>query len=558
MSVPAQQQQTSGKYRGFTPVPMETRHWPGKVISQAPEWCSVDLRDGNQALVTPMDAAKKRRMWDLLLAMGFKQIEVGFPSASETEFGFIRTLIDDNLIPEDVTIQVLTPARQPHIRRTFGALTGVKRAVVHLYNSTSTLQREVVFAMDQGQVTDLAVQGATWMVEEAARFPDTEWVFEYSPESFTGTELDFAADICNQVLAVWRPTPEHPSIINLPATVEMATPNVFADQVEWMASHLVPRDGVILSVHPHNDRGTAVAAAELALMAGADRVEGTLFGNGERTGNVDIVTLALNLYTQGIDPQLNLGAKGVPVDDVVSVAEDCTGINVSPRHPYAGSLVFTAFSGSHQDAISKGLKKQTSDAPWGVPYLPIDPTDVGRSYGAVVRVNSQSGKGGAAVLMERSTGVDLPKPWQIALGAEVKKATDDSGSELSGDDIWQLFKNRFVNRCGAIALTDARHRVTETESGVSVEAEVLNNGADATIHGNGTGPLDAFAAGISQMIGASVEIDDYRGQALGHGADAQALALVTVRVGGKGPMLGAGVDQDITRAALMALVSALS
>lgn len=562
MTIQVQQQASANKkYRGFTPISLANRTWPSRVITSAPEWCSVDLRDGNQALVIPMDGAKKRRMWDALVAIGFKQIEVGFPSASDTEFGFIRTLIDDHLIADDVTIQVLTPARQPHIRRTFEALAGVKRAVVHLYNSTSTVQRKVVFGMDRQEVMALAVQGASWMVEEAARFPDTDWVFEYSPESFTGTEMDFARDICNAVLAVWQPTPHNKAIINLPATVEMATPNVFADQVEWMAQNIEPRDGVILSVHPHNDRGTAVAAAELAMMAGADRVEGTLFGNGERTGNVDIVTLALNLYTQGVDPNLNVGEGGVAVDSIAAMTAECTGISVHPRHPYAGELVYTAFSGSHQDAIRKGLKKQAQDTPWDVPYLPIDPADVGRDYTAVVRVNSQSGKGGAAFLLERDKGINLTKPWQIALGAEVKKATDESGVELSGDDIWGLFKQRYVNRTGAIALAEHRHQVSQMDDKdgtVSVDAEVIHNGNVATIHGTGCGPLDAFADGVSRMIGSSVVIDDYREQALGHGADAKALALVTVRVGNSSPMLGAGVDQDITRAAFMSLLSAVA
>ncbi len=544
--------QQPNKYSPPHPTPVAARRWPDRVISRAPVWCSVDLRDGNQALVTPMDGAKKHRMWQMLVAMGFKQIEVGFPSASDTEYAFIRRLIDGGMIPHDVTVQVLTPARQPHIRRTFEALAGVRRAVVHLYNSTSTLQREVVFRMDRQQVIDLAVQGAGWMVEQAARFADTDWRFEYSPESFTGTEPEFAVQICNAVLDVWQPTPDRKAIINLPATVEMTTPNVFADRVEWMGDHLARREAVVLSVHPHNDRGTAVAAAELALMAGADRVEGTLFGNGERTGNVDIVTLALNLHSQGVDPELRLD----DIDAVVQTAEACTGIAVHPRHPYAGELVYTAFSGSHQDAIRKGLGQQADGAPWRVPYLPIDPKDVGRDYAAVVRVNSQSGKGGAAFLLERERGVTLPRPWRIALGEQVKQAADRRGDELSGDDIWTLFLDRFANKTGRLTLAAPRHSVTETDDGVRLETRVVWQGRAVTVGGLGRGPLDAFANGLSALSGLPVVVDDYREQSLDHGADATALALVTVRVGDGPPRFGAGLDRDITRAALQAVAAA--
>ncbi|MBI5137578.1 MAG: 2-isopropylmalate synthase [Nitrospirae bacterium] len=543
------------KYTPFPPVALADRRWPSRAITHAPAWCSVDLRDGNQALVTPMDAAKKRRMWDLLVDMGFGQIEVGFPSASDTEYGFVRQLIDGGLIPDGVTVQVLTPARQPHIRRTFEALAGARRAIVHLYNSTSTVQREVVFGMDREQVTALAVRGARWMAEEAARHPGTEWVFEYSPESFTGTEPDFAAHVVNAVLDVWRPTADRPAIVNLPATVEMATPNVFADQVEWLARHIARRDAVILSVHPHNDRGTAVAAAELAMMAGAQRVEGTLFGNGERTGNVDIVTLALNLHTQGIDPGLEVA----DVDRIAAIAAGCTGIGVHPRHPYAGELVFTAFSGSHQDAIRKGLAAQAQGAPWRVPYLPIDPADVGRDYKAVVRVNSQSGKGGAAFLLERGRGIDLPRPWQIDLGARVKQATDPSGTELDADGIWELFSAAYVNVRAPWAMGPRRHTAAEAGPGrVRIDASLSRNGRTVTVSGHGAGPVAAFADALAGVLGVTPVVDDYREQALGTGADATALALVTARLGDGPATLGAGVDADITRAALLALLAAVN
>src|SRR5579859_753752 len=417
----------STKYRPFSPINLEDRTWPSRVISAPPTWCSVDLRDGNQALIEPMDPARKRRMFDMLVRIGFKEIEVGFPAASQTDFDFVREIIERDLIPEDVTIQVLTQARPELIARTYESLVGARRAIVHVYNSTSVAQRRVVFRTDRAGIVDIAVRGATRVREHAERQRGTEWIFQYSPESFTGTELDFAVEICDAVNAVWEPTPERRSILNLPATVEMATPNVYADQIEWFARHVRNRDSVVLSVHPHNDRGCAVAAAELAVMAGADRIEGCLFGNGERTGNVDLVTLALNLYTQGIDPGLNFS----DINAVIRTVEHCNQLPVHPRHPYGGELVFTAFSGSHQDAIKKGLAERKATDLWEVPYLPIDPADLGRAYETVIRVNSQSGKGGIAFLLERDFGLTLPRLLQIEFSQVIQAITDATGKELS-------------------------------------------------------------------------------------------------------------------------------
>jgi 2-isopropylmalate synthase len=439
------------KYRPFPPVALPDRQWPARTLARAPTWCSVDLRDGNQALIEPMSPARKRRLFDLLLTLGFKEIEVGFPAASETDLAFVREIIEGDLIPPDVTIQVLTQARPELIERTFAAIRGARRAIVHLYNSTSELQRRVVFGLDKQGIIDIALGGARLIRDLAEGMPRTEIVYQYSPESFTGTELDFAVAICEAVMEVWRPTPDNRMIVNLPATVEMAPANVYADQIEWFARHVREREALILSVHPHNDRGSAVAATELALMAGAERVEGTLFGNGERTGNVDLLTLALNLFSQGIDPGLVV----TDIDEVVRTAEYCTQLPVHPRHPYAGELVFTAFSGSHQDAIKKGFEAlaRRNDGLWEVPYLPIDPKDLGRSYEAVIRVNSQSGKGGIAYVLKTQYGLDLPRGLQIEFSKRVQEVADRTGKELTGADLWALFEEAYLRR-GAVALAD--------------------------------------------------------------------------------------------------------
>src|SRR5579872_1678810 len=429
------------KYRPFAPINLSDRKWPSRVIDKAPIWCSVDLRDGNQALVEPMGPERKRRMFDMLVKLGFKEIEVGFPAASETDFSFVRELVEKDLVPDDVTIQVLTQARPELIERSFESIRGARRAIMHLYNSTSTLQRRVVFGLDEAGITDIAVTGAKQIRELAEAMPQTEVVYQYSPESFTGTELPYAVEICEAVMDVWQPTPQKKVILNLPATVEMATPNVYADQIEWFGRHIRDRDSIVLSLHPHNDRGCAVAAAELAVMAGAQRIEGCLFGNGERTGNVDLVTLALNLYTQGVDSGLDFS----DINEVARTSEECTQLPIHPRHPYVGDLVFTAFSGSHQDAIKKGFAVQKPDAVWEVPYMPIDPSDLGRTYDSVIRVNSQSGKGGIAYLLEQGYGVVLPRRLQVDFSSAVQRYTDDSGQEVTPSQIWELFQQEYVH-----------------------------------------------------------------------------------------------------------------
>src|SRR5262244_2166719 len=476
------------KYRPFAPVGLLDRRWPAQVIDRAPQWCSVDLRDGNQALVEPMGPDRKRRMFSLLVKLGFKEIEVGFPSASDTDFTFVRELVEHRLVPEDVTIQVLTQARAELIDRTFEAIRGAKRAIVHLYNSTSELQRRVVFGLDKSGITEIAVTGAKQIAELAARMPETEVVYQYSPESFTGTELDFAVEICEAVMDVWQPSPDRKVILNLPATVEMATPNIYADQIEWFGRNIRDRDCITLSLHPHNDRGTAVAAAELAIMAGADRIEGTLFGNGERTGNVDIMTLALNLFSQGIDPGLVI----TDIDEIVRTVEHCNQLPVHPRHPYAGELVYTAFSGSHQDAIKKGfdaLAKRNDDL-WEVPYLPIDPKDLGRTYEAVIRVNSQSGKGGVAYVLKTDYGLDLPRGLQIEFSKRVQEVTDRTGKEVTSADIWSLFEETYLR--GGIRLVDytllPEPRVGERR----IAATITIDRAERRIEGVGNGPIAAF------------------------------------------------------------------
>ncbi|HEX7953674.1 MAG TPA: 2-isopropylmalate synthase, partial [Burkholderiales bacterium] len=507
----------SEKYRPFAPVVLPDRTWPNQVITRPPVWCSVDLRDGNQALIEPMDAERKLRMFMLLLKTGFKEIEIGFPAASQTDFDFVRKLIDEKLIPDDVTVQVLTQAREPLIRRTFESLRGVKRAIMHLYNSTSTVQRRVVFGLDKPGIVDIAVQGARVVLDCAMQQPETDWVFQYSPESFTGTELDFAVEICDAVNAVWKPTPQHPVILNLPATVEMATPNVYADQIEWFGRHVRDREGIVLSVHPHNDRGCAVAAAELAVMAGADRIEGCLFGNGERTGNVDIVTLALNLYSQGVDPGLDFS----DINAVIRTVEHCNQLPVHPRHPYGGELVFTAFSGSHQDAIKKGLAARKPTDLWDVPYLPIDPADLGRAYETVIRVNSQSGKGGIAYLLERDFGLSLPRLLQIEFSQVIQAITDASGKELSSTAIKAAFDREYLESERPLAYVE--HRITHEAGHGEVEnvaARLKFNGREIAIAGKGNGPVDAFVRALCEGFGVEVHVMNYHEHAVGGGEDA--------------------------------------
>ncbi|WP_437498296.1 2-isopropylmalate synthase [Sorangium sp. So ce1099] len=539
------------KYKPFQPIHLPDRRWPSRVIERAPRWCSVDLRDGNQALVEPMGPERKLRMWNELLRMGFKEIEVGFPSASQPDFDFVRRIIDEGLIPDDVTIQVLTQARAELIERTFEAIRGARRAVVHLYNSTSTLQRRVVFGLDRAGIVDIAVRGATLVRELAARMPETEVVLEYSPESFTGTELDFAKEICEAVMDVWRPSPSRKIILNLPATVEMATPNVYADQIEWMHRNLKQRDCIVLSVHPHNDRGTAVAAAELALMAGADRVEGTLFGNGERTGNVDVVTLALNLLSQGVDPELEIH----DVQALKETAEHCNRLPVHPRHPYVGELVYTAFSGSHQDAIKKGWKalRESGSALWEVPYLPIDPQDVGRSYEAVIRVNSQSGKSGVAYVLEHDHGYQLPRGLAIELSQAVQRRAERTEGEVQKDEILAIFEREYVNRGAPLRVVD--HRRSGQGAGERHEFHVQIRGVAQVLSAAGAGPVEAFASALSRHAGISIAVDEHAEHAINTRAGAESVAYVAVSIGRK-RSFGVGTHRSGVMASLAAVASA--
>ena len=539
----------------YTPTPsvrLDDRQWPSKTIEKAPAWCSVDLRDGNRALIEPMDSERKNRMFDLLVRLGFKEIEIGFPAASQTDFDFCRELIEKGRIPADVTVQVLTQAREHLIHRTFEALRGVPRAIVHLYNSTSTVQREVVFKLDREGVKKIAVDGAQMLKDIAASYPGTEWIFEYSPESFTGTELDYALEICEAVLDVWRPTPQHKAIVNLPATVENSTPNVHADQIEWMSRNFTNRDSIVLSVHPHNDRGTAVAAAELAMMAGADRVEGTLFGNGERTGNVDLITLALNLYTQGVDPNLDLS----DIPGVIECAETCTQIPVHVRHPYAGELVFTAFSGSHQDAIKKGFAAQAGKALWQVPYLPLDPNDIGRSYEEIIRVNSQSGKGGVAYLLERDYSVRLPRKLQIEFSRVIQKISDETGREIRPADIWNAFEAEYLSQ--RIPLSCHQYSEGSSAGTVNISATVQQGKEEELIVGSGNGPIDAFVGALNGRFGLGIKIADYQEQSISEGASGTAIAFVEIQFGSSGPVFGAGMNPNIVTASLDAILSAVN
>ena len=541
----------ASKYRPFAPIDMPDRTWPRRVIQAPPLWCSVDLRDGNQALIEPMDAARKRRMFDMLLKIGFKEIEVGFPAASQTDFDFVREIIERDLIPEDVTIQVLTQARPELIARTYESLKGARRAIMHVYNSTSVAQRRVVFRTDRAGIIDIAVRGATEVREHALRNPDTDWRFEYSPESFTGTELDFAVEICDAVNAIWEPTPQRKSILNLPATVEMATPNVYADQIEWFLRNIAYRDSITLSVHPHNDRGTAVAAAELAVMAGADRVEGTLFGNGERTGNVDIVTLALNLYSQGIDPKLDFSN----INEAARCAEACNQLPIHPRHPYVGDLVFTAFSGSHQDAIKKGLAARSEHDIWDVPYLPIDPSDLGRSYDSIIRVNSQSGKGGVAYLLERDYQLVMPRRLQIEFSQVVQAAADITGKELTSQEIWDLFTKEYL--APRVPYLYRSHQLAASTDGADSERLTLQVESGQRVEtwlGQGSGPIDAMV----KAIGLPFDVLSYEEHSRGHGSGAQAVSYIEITTRSRRTLFGAGMHSNIITASLLAILSAVN
>ena len=538
----------SKKYRPFTPVHLPDRTWPDKIIDKAPIWLSTDLRDGNQALIEPTDAEKKLRFFKCLVAVGLKEIEVGFPSASQTDFDFVRELIEGNHIPDDVTIQVLTQARDDLIERTFESLKGAKRAIVHYYNACAPAFRKIVFNQDKEGVKAIAVAAGKTIKRLAEAAPETQWGFEYSPEVFSSTETDFAVEVCNAVIDVFQPTPENKLILNLPATIECATPNNYADQVEWFCRHVNKRDSVIISVHTHNDRGTGVAASELAVMAGADRVEGCLFGNGERTGNVCLVTLALNLYTQGVDPKLDFS----DIDGVRKVVEECNQLPVHPRHPYVGDLVHTAFSGSHQDAIRKGFAQQKEDAIWEVPYLPIDPADIGRSYEAVIRVNSQSGKGGITFLLEQEYGISLPRRTQIEFSQVVQRETDRLGLEMTAQQIYELLENEYLKATSPYALKS--HRLQEENGTSAVDVEVVVDGQLQRWHGTGNGPLEALVAALPLQV----EIMDYHEHAIGAGTTAKAAAFVELRVNGSRPLHGIGIDENLTTATFRALFSALN
>ena len=543
------------KYRPFQPVNLPDRRWPSRVIEKAPIWCSVDLRDGNQALPEPMSSARKLRMFRKLVQMGFKEIEVGFPSASQTDFDFVREIIDEHMIPDDVTIQVLTQAREPLIRRTFEAIEGARRVIVHLYNSTSTLQRRVVFGLPRQGIVDIAVKGTRLIRELSQTVTNTEVLFEYSPESFTGTELEFSVEICSAVMDTWQPTADRKMIFNLPATVEMATPNVYADQIEWFGRNMKNRHLYLLSLHPHNDRGTGTAAAELGMMAGADRVEGTLFGNGERTGNVDVVNLALNMFTQGVDPGLDVSN----IKELVEVAEYCNRLPVHCRHPYAGELVFTAFSGSHQDAIKKGIAARLREpgALWEVPYLPIDPDDIGRRYEPVIRINSQSGKGGIAYVMEQDFGFVLPRQLQVEFSKTVQQVTDDTGSELSPKHIWDIFCREYLDGNQGFRLSNVDFH-KQGESARRVTAEITEGSQTHRIEGSGNGPIDALIAGLRTDLQLGCEVLDFHQHSMGKGANAASVAYVELSMDGEGSSYGVGRHESILTASILAVLSAIN
>ncbi|WP_440099638.1 2-isopropylmalate synthase [Streptosporangium sp. H16] len=553
------------RYESFAPIQLADRTWPGKVIDRAPRWCAVDLRDGNQALIDPMDAHRKLQMFELLVKMGYKEIEVGFPAASQTDFDFVRQIIEEGLIPDDVVIQVLTQSRAELIERTFESVRGAKQAIIHLYNSTSTLQRRVVFGQDREGITAIAVEGAKLCKKLAAEMDDTEIYFQYSPESFTGTELEYAVEVCDAVNDVWQPTPDRKVILNLPATVEMATPNVYADQIEWMHRNLAYRDSIVLSLHPHNDRGTAVAAAELGYMAGADRIEGCLFGNGERTGNVCLVTLGMNLFSQGVDPEVDIS----DIDEIRRVTEYCNQLPVHPRHPWGGELVYTAFSGSHQDAIKKGFEHLERDAAaagvpveefaWAVPYLPIDPKDIGRTYEAVIRVNSQSGKGGVAYIMKADHHLDLPRRLQIEFSRAVQTHTDTIGGEVNATQMWEVFTDEYLpnptspwGRLGLLA-----HRTTSRGDGQdAISADLRLDGEIREVEGVGNGPISAFCDALAR-VGVQVRVLDYAEHAMSAGTDAKAASYIECEIAGR-TLWGVGIDSNTTTASLKAVISAVN
>lgn len=537
------------KYSPFPPVGKVNRRWPDNTITKAPQWCAVDLRDGNQALVKPMNVSQKQRLFEQLVRCGFKHIEIGFPAASQPDFDFCRGLITEDRIPDDVTIQVLTQARSDLVARTYEALDGVKRAIVHVYNSTSTVQREQVFQLDQAGIKAIAVQGARDVLDQARQRPDTEWTFQYSPESFTGTELDFAVEVIDAVNDVWRPDQGQPVIINLPSTVELATPNIFADQVEWVCDHVRYRQHITISLHAHNDRGCAVAASELGVMAGADRIEGTLLGNGERTGNMDLITMAMNLYTQGTDPELNLA----DMADIIDTVEACTEIQVHPRHPYAGELVFTAFSGSHQDAIRKCLQQRDPSAQWNVAYLPLDPADLGRRYEEVVRINSQSGKGGVTHILERDYNINLPRWLQIDFAHQVQKQAEDSGGEIDSLTIHKLFREHYANiPAGWRLVSYDLHRQGET---VTATIE-FGDDISTIVSGSGHGALEALAAALESRFGIHIAVEAYDEFALSEGTDAKALACIKLSINNKG-YSAVATTEDTTTATLQVLLNSV-
>ena len=549
---------SASKYKPFNLIELNDRTWPGRSIELSPQWCSVDLRDGNQALIEPMGEERKLRMFKMLLEIGFKEIEVGFPSASQTDFDFVRKIIKENLVPNDVTIQALTQARPELIKRTFEALEGSKRAIVHVYNSTSTLQRRVVFKSDEKGIQKIATDGAKWVLDQSKLYPKTDWTFEYSPESFTGTELPYAVDVCNAVNEIWNPTQKKKTIINLPATVEMSSPNIYADQIEWMCRNLENRENIIVSLHPHNDRGTAVAATELGVMAGADRIEGTLFGNGERTGNVDLVTLALNMLTQGVDPHLDFSN----INSIMREAEYCNQLPVHPRHPYAGDLVFTAFSGSHQDAIKKGLSdiRNSNRETWEVPYLPIDPQDVGRSYEAVIRINSQSGKGGVAYLLEKDHGLSMPRRLQIEFSQVIQKIADESGKEISPSDVWDNFQTTYLNESGSYEFVDHNINSKANKDGSQTDEIEINlkvNDEIISLTGIGNGPIDAMVNSIKDYLKLDIKISDYHQHAISAGSDAKAVAYSELLLNGKS-VWGVGIHQNTVIAGFESVISGLN
>jgi 2-isopropylmalate synthase len=551
MTQPVNPEFNHSKYRAFPKVQLTDRTWPDQALTAAPLWCSVDLRDGNQALIDPMTVEQKKQMWALLVRMGFKEIEIGFPSASQPDFDFARWLIEARQIPSDVTVQVLVQARDELIERTYEALRGVRRAVVHVYNSTSPVQREKVFGVDKQGIINIARHGAEKVMTEAKKYPDTEWVFQYSPESFSSTEVEFATEVCSAVIDVWQPTPDNKAIINLPATVESAMPNIFADQIEWFCRHVNRRDSITVSIHTHNDRGCGVAAAELALLAGADRIEGTLLGNGERTGNMDIVTMAMNLYSQGIDPELDISI----ADDIIATVESCTNIKTHPRHPWLGELVYTAFSGSHQDAIRKCLAVQKDEDFWDVAYLPIDPQDIGRTYQSVIRVNSQSGKGGASYIVEQALGVTLPRWMQIELAQHIQNAAESQARELNSDEIVEIFTQSFMPRTGHYALDS--YQTEHDSQHHSIQASLLSATSTISLHGQGTGSLSAFTDALHKATGIDIQVVQFEEQALSEGSDAQAISFVQISMQGQ-RFTAAGRDNDTLAASLQSIINAVN